>query len=116
MIYCLSILEYKELVQVKYFSQKKGADFEYIHEVFNSCYYWDNQVVAINYFLSLILEGIQKKRKVDLQILDLIYEIRDNANFQIQEFDLEFIENLYNVQYNSHVEIEDLLIEVQNSL
>ena len=114
--HCLNIEEYKEVLNVVYNKEKASAELEYIHEVFEGCRYWDNQVVGINYFLSLAIESFQKSRPITSDIVTFIYEFQENANFYIQEIHSAFIETLF-LDYNqSHLSIEDKLIEVQNYL
>lgn len=112
--HCLRVGEYKEIVAVNFFGAKKNGDLEYLEELYDSCKYWDNKIVGINYFFSLALESLQKQFNIEPSVIQFIYELEDTANFKIEEIEISFIEHLYQTFDPGTGSIEDKLIEVQN--
>jgi hypothetical protein len=111
--HCLRVDEYKEVLNVNFLKNKQTAELEYIQELFNSCQYWDNKLVGINYFFSLAVESLQRHNNLTSDVIEFIYELQEMANFQIQEMMPDFIGELYNSYNSDGLTIEEKLIEVQ---
>ncbi|MFT3747221.1 MAG: hypothetical protein QM768_02855 [Agriterribacter sp.] len=115
--HCLNINEYHDIIRVNLLGGKKSGDYEYVHEIFESCHYWENKVIGYNYFLSLLLERLIKQYEISSDLIDKVYQIKEQANFDIQEFVEDFLEKLFTSNiYNPDITIEEMLIDFQNDL
>lgn len=95
--YCLSKNEYLQLIYWELFSEDIDVDIdvENLKKIIeDSSTYWDKQILGLNYFLSILTENLIKKGKFDSQLFDIVYNLKNQMYFEVEEFDYNFIEDL----------------------
>jgi hypothetical protein len=112
-MHCLDLEEYKEVLIVHFYNCKNIGDCDYVHEIFEECKYWENRIVGINYFFSIVLERLSKEREVNNDVIDYVYKLSDSMNFEIQEFTPSFIKNLYSNFTTSNRSLIEEIIDAQ---
>lgn len=95
--HCLSRNEYRCLIYQLIYEQQLEDELEDELKAIieRAQYYWDVNIIGINYFLSIIVEQIMKRANVDRKFIDEIYNLKDKLSFTIDELDYKFIDELF---------------------
>ncbi|WP_396210919.1 hypothetical protein [Flavobacterium sp.] len=117
MKHTLSKKEYKELISVICLDIKKyEEEFIYLEDLYEGSKYWETKICGINHILCIILEQFEKIDVSSSEIINFIYNLSDNCNFEIQESDERFIDLLLSNKLNPSISLEEYLIYTQNSI
>ncbi|GAA6766479.1 hypothetical protein AAFH68_24210 [Flavobacterium sp. CGRL1] len=116
MNHTLSKQEYKEFIVGSFHSKVYEEDFKYLEEIYNSSLYWERKVSGINHFLAIVLEQFAKRDIETMDIIEYIYSLPENCNFEIQESTERFIDVLYEYIINPDINLEEQLIIIQNKI
>lgn len=108
--------EYKEFIVAVFHAKGYEEDFKYLEEIYNLSIYWEKKISGINHFLSVVLEQFAKKEIETLDIIDFVYSLPDNCNFEIQESTERFLDTLLDHTINPSMDLEDQLILIQNKI
>lgn len=109
-------VEYKAFIDAHLHEIKYSDEFVYVDELFQSSIYWDRKICGINHLLSVVIEQLVKSGKNPNMVVDFVYNLPDQCNFEIQETSEWFIDELYQMTLNSGLDLEDYLIMVQGKL
>lgn len=115
---CLSRNEYRYLIyQLIYKQQLEEELEEELKSIIERAqYYWDVNIIGINYFLSIIVEQIMKKANVDNIFINQIYNLKEKLYFTIDELDYKFIDELFiNNLPNARNQYTTLIEEAQKT-
>lgn len=117
MHHVFEVHELKEFIKVKCLKSKDFDDeFKYLDEFYNDARFWDRKLISLNYFLSRILEQLEKEDTNNKLVIDFIYSLKDHCSFEVQEGDLRFLESLLSTDCDTSLSIEEELIIAQNSI
>ncbi len=92
--YCLSRKEYRELLNHIIFS-KEVEDVDLAAVITRAKEMWDINVIGSNYFFSIILEQLMKAGEADFEIINRLYEIKEQMYFSIDELNHQLINELF---------------------
>lgn len=117
MQHTLSREEYKEILFVEHLNHKKfDDDYKHVQQFIEDAKNWDRKLSGLNHLLSIIIEQFQKKGiKID-GVIDFVYSLNSNCDFEVQEGDLQFLESLFKNDWSSDNELEEELIIAQNRI
>lgn len=109
--------ELKEIIRVLCLKVKDFDDENlYLKEFMDDSFSWDRKLFSLNHLLSIVLEQLQKEDVEHQVVIDYIYNLQEEYNFEVQEGDLRFIDSLYKSHCTGDLDLEDELIIAQNRL
>lgn len=117
MHHVLNTFEYKEVIVVEHLKMRDYNE-EYVHvkSLFDECRYWAVKVSALNYTLSVIIESCQKKGWSTEKIVEFVYNIQGERDFEIQEGSIRFLDELFKQSIQPALSLDDRLFAAERKL
>jgi|GEM_PF-1344375 hypothetical protein len=91
--HCLNRVEYKELIDKLINNKNVSECIEGI--IYRSQIYWDLNIIASNYPLSILCEQNQKKEIPSNDLINSIYSLQNLMFLSIDELDFDCIDELF---------------------
>lgn len=110
--------EYKEIIIVSHLQKRKfNEEYSYLESfLYDISITWDRKLTGLNHFLSIILEQFEKADEKNKPIIDFVYRLEFETNFEIQEGSIEFLESLFLNTNDSSETLEEQLINAEDRL
>ena len=107
-----------EIEEYAYFMENIAKDLDFDDDDFaelnlaieNAKITWEDEVVSNNYFISKLIDKLNKRKNFPTEFfIEKYYNLPNIAHFTIQECDHEFIESLMNNLPDQNSSIDDKL-------
>lgn len=77
--------------------------------IIEQCKCYENELHCLTYYVSLISQILKKKKSHQVELIEKIYDIPNQASFYLEEMDEEFTDFMINHNRKSGLTLEDNL-------
>jgi hypothetical protein len=109
--------EYKEVIIVRHLTVRGfDEEYDYLEDYLSDALSWDVKLSGINHLLSIILEQFEKRGVPTQQVIDFVYSMEGQFDFEIQEGEIRYIDSLYSNEPGTSLTLEEELISAENRI